>query len=247
MDKSQNILKLLEEILTLDQQNDLINSHINMVKTIANSMAQSLPSNVDRNDLYSAGREGLVQAARKFDPSRGVLFKTYAERRIRGAIGDELRAEDPASRDMRDKIKEYERTIQRLSHELGRKPDDEEVAKAMGMDIDAYYDFIDKNVASYPDTDREPEFDVFDLLNTGVSKDALQKAVNELPEDEKKVISLLLQDWDATEIAAEMNKSEGRISQIRDSAMVKLRKKLGAKSKEKGLSPAGKIMALDAE
>lgn len=244
MSKSQNMLKLMEEVVSLDQQNELITNNIGMVKTIVNSMAQTLPAHVDRNDLYSAGREGLVKAARTFDPTKGAQFKTYAEQKIRWAVGDELRGQDPASRSMRGNIKDYERIIRKLSHELGRKPEDEEVAKAMGMSIDDYYDFLDKNVAAFPDSEGEPTHDIFDILGTGISKDAIKKAIDSLPEDEKKVITLFyLQDWQANEIADEMGKTEGRISQIHSSAMFKLKRKFGVKEEE-SITLANKILAI---
>jgi RNA polymerase sigma factor for flagellar operon FliA len=125
MNRSQNLFKLIEEIVNKEEQEKLVLDTMSLVKYIANSMAYKLPSYVSKNDLISAGMLGLLDAARKFDPSRGFMFKTYAEPKIRGAIADELRNMDIVSRGLRKDIKGHEKVIQNLRNKFGRDPDDE--------------------------------------------------------------------------------------------------------------------------
>ncbi len=80
---------------------EVVTEYLALVKSVAGSVACKLPRQVPREDLISAGSEGLVDAARKFDPSKGVAFSAYAEIRIRGAMIDELRSRDHLSRSQR--------------------------------------------------------------------------------------------------------------------------------------------------
>ena len=89
-------------------RDELVVSHLPLVKFIVDRIASSLPPHLDRDDLRSAAVIGLISAAERFDPSRGVQFKTFAEQRIRGTIMDELRAQDWLTRSLRDKFKRLE-------------------------------------------------------------------------------------------------------------------------------------------
>src|SRR5688572_6888760 len=95
-----------------------------------------LPGHVNRDDLTSAGLTALVQAARSYDESRGVPFTRYAATRIRGAILDELRGIDWASRSVRRRARELDDTRSKLAVDLGRVATDAEVAAAAGLTID---------------------------------------------------------------------------------------------------------------
>src|SRR6185369_2938731 len=91
--------------LTEDERNSLIEAPLPQVRYIAERMAAKLPPSVDRDDLIGAGVLGLIDAVGKFDPTRGVLFKTYAERRVRGAILDSLRDLDWVPQSVRRRAK----------------------------------------------------------------------------------------------------------------------------------------------
>ena len=95
-----------------------------------------LPGHVNRDDLTSAGLAALVQAARSYDETRGVPFARYAATRIRGAILDELRGIDWASRSVRRRARELDDTRTQLAGDLGRVPTDAEVAEAAGVTVD---------------------------------------------------------------------------------------------------------------
>src|SRR5947209_5817221 len=83
-------------------------THLPLVRRVAGRIARRLPSHVQLDDLISAGTEGLIDAARKFDPSKGVAFGAYAEIRIRGAVMDELRQHDFVPRSLRRRRRVYE-------------------------------------------------------------------------------------------------------------------------------------------
>src|SRR6187402_3276630 len=106
----------------------LILEYAPLIKFIAQKIAVRLPSNIEFDDLVSSGVIGLMDAIDKYDPTRDNKFKTYAEFRIRGAILDELRAQDWVPRSIRDKAKLLDKTMVQLESELGRAATDEEVA-----------------------------------------------------------------------------------------------------------------------
>src|ERR1700729_1649534 len=108
--------------LTAHQKDKLILEYAPLIKFIAQKIAVRLPSNIELDDLISSGVIGLMDAIEKYDPTRDNKFKTYAEFRIRGAILDELRAQDWVPRSIRDKAKLLDRTTIELEAELGRSP-----------------------------------------------------------------------------------------------------------------------------
>src|SRR5579863_7824162 len=114
--------------VTPEQKDKLILEYSPLIKFIAQKIAVRLPSNIELDDLISSGVIGLMDAIEKYDPSRDNKFKTYAEFRIRGAILDELRAQDWVPRSVRDKAKLLDRTYSSLEQSIGRPPTDEEVA-----------------------------------------------------------------------------------------------------------------------
>jgi len=116
----------------------LILNYVNLVKTHAYKIYQSLPNTVDADDLISYGTFGLIDAIDKYDPSKNVLFEIYAALRIRGAIYDGLRKMDWAPQSLRRKAKKMEKAYQTLLKEYGREPEEEEIASFLEMDIDTY-------------------------------------------------------------------------------------------------------------
>ena len=101
------------------ERDELVLEHMPQIKYIAQRISAKLPSHVELNDLVSAGILGLLDAIEKFDPNRGVKFKTYAELRIKGAILDSLRNLDWAPRSLRKKSKDLERVYRELEQRLG--------------------------------------------------------------------------------------------------------------------------------
>src|SRR5271165_4339152 len=127
---SSNLLRKYKEEpnkLTPQQKDKLILEYAPLIKYIAQKIAARLPANIELDDLISSGVIGLMDAIDKYDPSRDNKFKTYAEFRIRGAILDELRAQDWVPRSVREKAKMLERAYAKIEHEKGRPASDEEV------------------------------------------------------------------------------------------------------------------------
>jgi RNA polymerase sigma factor for flagellar operon FliA len=108
--------------LSVAERDELIIRYAPWVKYIALRMAAKLPAHIQAEDLMSAGIIGLIDALDKFNPTREVQFKTYAQIRIQGAMKDELRSLDWASRSMRQKVKRLEQAYATLERELGRPP-----------------------------------------------------------------------------------------------------------------------------
>src|SRR5690606_13096175 len=116
----------------------LILQYAPLVKYVMGRLAISLPSILDYEDILSFGTIGLIEAVERFDHEKGVKFETYAISRIRGSIIDALRSLDRLPRSVRQKAREANEAILRLTNELGRDPTDEEVAAALDVPAEAY-------------------------------------------------------------------------------------------------------------
>src|SRR6478672_6812031 len=125
-------------------RDQLIMDYAPLIRFVAQRIAARLPSNIDIDDLISAGVIGLMDAIEKYDPTRDNKFKTYAEFRIRGAILDELRAQDWVPRSVRDKAKMLDRALIELETQLGRNASEEEIAGKLGMPLDDYHDLVNQ-------------------------------------------------------------------------------------------------------
>ncbi|GLI38468.1 FliA/WhiG family RNA polymerase sigma factor [Geobacter hydrogenophilus] len=227
-------------------RDELIVTHLPLVKFLVGRIATQLPPHLDQDDLMSAAVIGLITAAERFDPSRGVQFKTFAEQRIRGTIIDELRSQDWLTRSLRDKFKKLEREFVMLEHRLGRNPTSEEVAKSLEISVDDYHQMLEEIHLlsfvsldeSWEDEDGSP-FGLLDILeDKGVENpqsqlmarqmlDTLTEAIEGLPEKERLVITFYYyEELNLKEIGAVLDLSESRISQLHSQAIVRLRAKM---------------------
>ncbi len=225
---------------------ELIVKHMPMARYLVARISPQLPPHLDQQDLMSAAMIGLIHAADRFDPNRGVLFKTFAEQHIRGTIIDELRSYDVLSRTMRDKYKRLSRQLVSLEHQLGRNPTSEEVAESLGIGLEEYYELLD-DVHAYSfislddswDDDEGNTLCLGDVLCESEAKspqqqvmtmqlaEELGKAIDALPEKDRLVVTLYYkEDLRLKEIGEAMGLTESRISQILSQAMVRLRSKL---------------------
>ncbi len=224
----------------------LIVEHISLVKYLVGRIMPQLPPHLDPQDLISAAMVGLINAADRYDPERGVLFKTFAEQHVRGAIIDELRSYDVLSRSMREKYKRLEREVVRLEHKLGRNPTCEEVAAALNIGLEEYYGILDDVHVftfisiddSWEDNEGNP-LCLADVLSESEAKspqqqvmmmqlaDALGQAIDTLPEKERLAVTLYYsEDLNLKEIGETLGLTESRISQLISQAMVRLRGRL---------------------
>jgi RNA polymerase sigma factor FliA len=126
----------------LDDRSLLIRENMPLVELVVQRMTPQVPSFMTKEDMISAAMVGLIDAANKFDPGKGVKFKTFAEYRVRGAILDEMRKLDWFSRSMRDKQNQLAQTMLRLERRLGRSPEEEEMAGEMTLTLDEYHDLL---------------------------------------------------------------------------------------------------------
>src|SRR5690242_9207123 len=194
--------------MTPAERENLINETLPLIKHIAHRVATRLPANIEMRDLINAGVIGLLDAIEKFEPERGVKFKTYAEVRVRGAILDSLRDLDWAPRSLRKKSKDLERVYAELGQKLGRPATDEEVAAALGEDMDDFHALIDQlhgltvgsfeapvendekgegHINYYPD---DGSNDPYARFETKQITAMLGEAIDSLPERERMVLSL---------------------------------------------------------
>jgi RNA polymerase sigma factor for flagellar operon FliA len=235
--------------LSAAERDQLIIRYAPWVKFIALRMASKLPAHVQAEDLISAGILGLIDALDKFNPSREVQFKTYAQIRIQGAIKDELRALDWASRSMRQKVKRLEHAYTTLEQEFGRPPSSEEVADSLGVGMDEFEEMLDDvkgtSLVSLEELGQGPasedksnllealltreDQDPLEILNLQDLKKALSHAISELPEKERLVLSLYyFEELTMKEVGKVLNLTESRISQLHTQTVLRLRSKLNA-------------------
>lgn len=224
----------------------MITAHLPLVRYLVNRFTAQLPAHLDPQDLSSAAVIGLIHAADRFDPSRGVQFKTFAEQHIRGAILDELRANDSLSRTMRDKCKLMQREMRQQEHLLGRNPTGQEMAEAMNLNMDEYYALLD-DIHEYSfisiddswDDDEGHPLSLADILGDDENKSphnqamagqvaqALGEAIELLPEKERLAVTLYYyEELNLKEIGAVLGLTESRICQILSQAMIRLKGRL---------------------
>ena len=215
---------------------DLVREHLPLVGHLVRELLYRIPSHVNRDDLVSAGMTALVTAARGFDPSRGTPFGRFAAARIRGALLDELRGLDWASRSVRVRARRLEAAEQELTGVLGRTPTSAELAGALGVSVEevgAVEEDVQRAVVLslqgftagagedlVTDNNRGPE----DLLLHRERLGYLADAVAALPERLRIVITgWFLEERPMAELAAQLGVTESRVSQLRAEALVLLR------------------------
>jgi RNA polymerase sigma factor FliA len=231
------------------ERDELIIQYAPWVRFMALRMAAKLPSHIQAEDLISAGIIGLIDALDKFNPAREVQFKTYAQIRIQGAMKDELRALDWASRSIRQKVKRLEHAYAALEQELGRPPSSEEVANSLGIEMDEFEEMLDdvkgtslislEELGQAPASEDKSDLlealltrqdqDPLEVLNLQDLKKALTLAISELPEKERLVLSLYyFEELTMKEVGKVLNLTESRISQLHTQTVLRLRGKLKA-------------------
>ncbi|MDY0322455.1 MAG: FliA/WhiG family RNA polymerase sigma factor [Candidatus Carbobacillus sp.] len=211
-----------------------------LAKKVVSRMLATLPTSVNREDVLSFAMEGLFQAIRRFDPQRGLKFETYATWRIRGAIYDGLREDDPLTRGLRDKQKRIEQAQAELEQKMMRPVDTYALSSYLGMsqediertmeavsnwqgtkhtrdDMDEGVNFLEEQVDT---TAVQPEDETF----RRALRSLLAEAIDALTEKEKLVLSLFYYEGlTFAEVAHVLSLSPSRISQLHTRALHKLR------------------------
>lgn len=221
-----------------------------LVKYVAGRVSTGLPPSVEFGDLVSYGVFGLLDAIEKFDPTRGIKFETYAIARIKGAIIDELRAEDWVPRSVRFKAREIERAYMALEGDLRRVPTDEEVAEKMGISVAEYLNLLSKmtlvSLVALDELwtvsgDRPDKISLADIVEDvkvkdpsksfeiEEMKDMIADSINRLPERERIVVTLYyFEGLTMREIGEVLTVTESRVCQMHTKAILRLRARLGS-------------------
>jgi RNA polymerase sigma factor FliA len=222
-------------------QEEILTKHAPLVKRIAYHLLGRLPASVEADDLIQVGMLGLLDAIRQYDPSQGASFETYAGIRIRGAMLDEIRRSDWAPRSVHRKAREVAQVLVELEHRLGREVSDSDVAQALGIALDEYYEILnDSNgakilsLSAFGESEDDTEHDVADKISDPISSiekkafvRSLTQAISSLPERERLVLSLYYDDeLNLREIGQVLGVSESRVSQIHSQAVIRLQGRL---------------------
>lgn len=225
----------------------LIEDHLPLVRHVVFQVAVNFPRHVDRDELATAGALGLVEAARRYDESRGVPFDRFAAQRVRGAILDAVRAADWAPRSVRNLARRLESIEQRLASNLGRMPSAEETAEALGVSGEELRRLQDKMFRSvvlaleYDVNDGEEDLTLVEVLTDDTTlepaeelenrelKAYLRDAVDLLPERHRiVVVGYFLEGRKSQDLASFLGVTESRISQLRSEALEMLREGITA-------------------
>jgi RNA polymerase sigma factor FliA len=226
----------------------LILHYAPLVKFVAGRIGSGLPSSIDQGDLISDGMFGLFDAIEKFDPHRANKFETYAIQRVKGAIYDRLRTLDWVPRSVRTKMKAVDRAHQVLEAQLQRNPTDLEVAEQSGLtmrELRGVYKrssstsvlSLDEHIGSAGSTSTLGEMlevgdpsGPSDQVEDAELKRELRKAVRELPEKDRIVITLYyFEGLTLSEIGRVLGVTESRACQLHGRANANLRAHMSAR------------------
>ena len=227
--------------------NDTLTQYAPLVRRLALQLMAKLPASVELEDLIQAGMLGLLDAANRYQETQGEQFETYASQRIRGAMLDELRELDWASRGIRKTARQIEQAVQRLEQRLGRGPSESEIAGEMSIGLSEYQQMLQDvhgcQLIYYEDfesADEEPFIDricsdpgadpLTMLLDEGL-RGGVVDAIDRLPDREKLLMSLYYeQGLNLREIGAVLEVSESRVCQLHSQAISRLRATLREKA-----------------
>lgn len=223
-----------------EKDKEAILKHLPLVKSIAYRIYKHLPDVIDLNDLIGHGILAVIEALPKLDESKNP--EAYLRLRIKGAMYDYLRSLDFGSKSLRKREKEIKAKLEELTNQLGREPTDEELIKALGYKPDDFYSDLQKisasHILSLDDLFKEGR-SYEEVFSSSVEenpeekaikqdlREKILKAIEDLDHREKLVLQLIFyEEIPAKEVAKLLKVSTARISQIKESALSKLREKL---------------------
>jgi RNA polymerase sigma factor for flagellar operon FliA len=219
-----------------------VSTYLPLVRQVVQQIQGALPASIEHDEVMSWGVDGLLDAFKKYDPTKATHFHTYARIRIRGAILDQLRSLDWVSRTVRQKANQLHKSSQQLEHCLGRQASQDELAEAMGLSLGALHDLMtevgDLAMISLEDVafGRNSErlgFEEYIAASTGdpitalLSREcagAVANAIEQLPEKERMVMPLYYHgELTMKEVGARLGITESRVSQLHTQAINRLR------------------------
>ncbi|MDG5498610.1 RNA polymerase sigma factor FliA [Marinobacter sp. BGYM27] len=219
----------------------LVEQHAPLVKKIALHLLARLPASVQLEDLMQAGMIGLLEAAQKYEATKGASFETYAGIRIRGSIVDEIRKGDWVPRSVHRNARRVAQAIRTVENRKGREAQDAEVADELEMSLDEYHsclaDSSGGRLFSLDELNESGELPIDDVdavadapyenISSSAFRKNLAEAIDGLPEREKLVLNLYYQEeLNLKEIGAVIGVSESRVSQIHSQAALRLKSRL---------------------
>jgi len=221
------------------KQNELLTQYMPLVRRQALTLQVRLPASIELDDLIQAGMVGLLEALSRFDATQGATFATFASQRIRGAMMDELRTRDWLPRSVRRSARAVDRAIRQLEQQLGRPPEEHEIALHLEMPLSEYQQLLnDTNSGqllpfeelvadgSEP-VNHEQGNAPFEQLLDGQQRQTLIDAIDALPEREKLLMALYYQEeLNLKEVGAVLGVTESRVSQLHSQAVSRLRARL---------------------
>jgi RNA polymerase sigma factor for flagellar operon FliA len=214
-------------------------AHVDLVRSMASRLGRRLPSQVELSELVSVGVLGLIEAANRYQPSLGVPFDAFARRRIHGAMLDALRGLDWVPRSLRKLQRDVDGAMSKLRHTLGREPEAEEIAAALGVSTDDYEAKLDDlrlaDLAAVQAAGTGEES--AGLLEVAIDDEGpyrqlerrelrarLVDALAQLPERERQILALSYEEeLTLAEIGQVIGVGESRVSQLRTQAVSRLR------------------------
>jgi RNA polymerase sigma factor for flagellar operon FliA len=225
---------LKEAVSDAIDTHDVVVEYLWLVKRVAKHLVVRLGSDASFDDLAQDGLIGLMDAARKFDPSEDCTFESYATTRIRGAMFDGLRQLDRLSRSQRASVSTLEKTVARLTGQLGRIPSEGEIASAMGIPLAKAQSIVADAASSQvvyledfddSDTFHEHSPDALEVVERERMRLYVHELIDELSERDRLVVLMhYIGDMGVAEIAEQLNVTPARICQIRTRAIRKMRK-----------------------
>jgi RNA polymerase sigma factor for flagellar operon FliA len=231
---------------------ELLTQHAPLVRRLALQLIARLPASVELDDLIQVGMMGLLDAAEKYQDDQGAKFETYASQRIRGAMLDELRANDWVSRGLRKSSRGVSMAVRAQEQKLGRAPNEREIAQELELPLEAYQQLLNEihgcQLVYYEDFDRgdgekrENNFldrqdhgdrvladEPLTQLLQGDFRRQLVAAIGELPEREQLLLSLYYdEELTLREIGAVLDVTQSRVCQLHSQAISRLRASLAA-------------------
>ncbi len=241
-------MRLMTPPPDLETRDRLVMEHVGLVRALAGRLAHRVPSQVEVSELISVGVLGLIDAASRFKPSLGVPFDAFARRRIHGAMLDALRDLDWAPRSVRKMGRTMDGTIARLRHELGREPEEKEIAGALNVSEVEYGRILDQlktaelavirqstseDGTSSLEVAVDPGEGPYQRLEKQELRELLAEAITELPERERHILALYYhEELTLAEIGEVIGVGESRVSQLRTQAIGRLRSRLAARMQQ---------------
>jgi len=249
------------QVRNRDEVSRLVEEHLPLVNHVVFQVAVHFPRHVDRDELINAGALGLVEAARRYEDSRGVPFNRFASQRIRGAIIDAVRAADWAPRSVRVLARRLDRAEQDLAARLGRPPSPAETAAAMDIPAAELKDIRNRVFRSvvlafeHIVSDSDEELTLIDVLADDGREPAaemvdrelkayVREAVVHLPERHRLVVmGYFIQERTSEELANFLGVTESRVSQIRTEALAMMRRGIEAQylAEDQRVEPTGLV------